>query len=109
MPKVRASGARGSWFAKVEGETLPCVHAHWFRGDRYDDPQLRPGDPKSEELTAALRASGRAILTNDEPTDGADGIEFKRTGYIAVFSVDDIELDQAGLRFRFVERLTNLN
>jgi len=32
MPVVKkAIGQRGSWFAAVDDEDLPCVHAHWFK------------------------------------------------------------------------------
>ena len=29
METKKAKGSRGSWFAVVDGETLPCVHEYW--------------------------------------------------------------------------------
>ena len=109
MTKSKATGKRGSWFADVDGQSLPCVHKHWWKGGRYDDPQIMPGSPKDEELVAAIQQHGRVVLTNDSPYDAGEGkTGFTRTGYIAVYSVDDITFDQKGLRFRFVSRLKEL-
>lgn len=111
MDRKRAVGSRGSWFAEVEGETLPCVHRHWWAaGGRYDDPGLQPGTPKGDELVAAIAACKRVILTDDKATfdEGGRVAGFERTGYIAVYSVDRVEYDNAGLRFKFVKRLSEL-
>ena len=111
MDKKKAIGLRGSWFADVEGETLPCVDQHWWAaGGRYDDPGLQPGKPKGDELVEAIAAKKRVILTNDEASfdDAGKVVGFRRTGYIAVYSVDGVEFDEAGLRFKFVRRLFEL-
>ena len=111
VEKKKAIGFRGSWFADVDGESLPCVHKHWWAsGGRYDDPGLQPGMPKGDELAAAIAAKKRVILTNDMASFDDDGkvIGFDRTGYIAIYSVDGIEYDEAGLRFKFVKRLDDL-
>lgn len=107
----RASGTRGSWFAIVDREALPCVHKHWWCNGSYNDPELRPS-PKADQLVEAIRNVKKVILTADDVLSGAgDGGEtgFTRAGYIAVYSVDDVEFDEAGLRFRFVERLVKLH
>lgn len=109
--KKKAVGSRGSWFADVDGELLPCVHKHWWAsGGLYDDPGLRPGMPKGDELVVAIRAAKRVVLTSDTATFGGAGevVGFERTGYIAVYEVDAIEYDEAGLRFKFVKRLDHL-
>jgi len=111
VEKKKAIGFRGSWFADVDGETLPCVHKHWWApGGRYDDPGLQPGMPKGDELVASIAAEKRVILTSDEASLDDDGkvVGFRRTGYIAVYSVDGIEFDAAGLRFKFLKRLCEL-
>jgi hypothetical protein len=60
VEKKKALGFRGSWFADVDGETLPCVHQHWWApGGRYDDPGLQPGMPKGDELVASIAAEIR--------------------------------------------------
>jgi hypothetical protein len=111
MDKRRAIGFRGSWFAEVDGEILPCVHQHWWAaGGRYDDPGLQPGAPKSDELAIAILAKKRVILTTDVASVDDEGnvVGFQRTGYVAVYSVAGIEFDKAGLRFKFVKRLFEL-
>lgn len=107
---MKAIGTRGSWFAVVEREALPCVHKYWWRNGFYNDTGLRPSQ-KTNELVEAIRNVKKVILTDDEINPGAgDGgtIVFNRVGYIAVYSVDDIEFDDAGLRFRFKDRLADL-
>ena len=106
MAKSKAHGQRGSWFAKAEGETLPCVHAHWWKGQRYHDIHARPGDSRFAELLQGIKATGRVVLTTDAASD--DARHFKRTGYIAVYAVEDVSLDDEGLRFRFTHRLIDL-
>lgn len=109
MTKKKATGKRGSWFADVDGESLPCVHKHWWKGGRYDDPQVKPGSPKDEELVTAIEQLGRVVLTDDTPYDAGEGkTGFTRVGYIAVYSVADIVFDESGLRFRFLSRLQDL-
>jgi signal recognition particle subunit SEC65 len=73
----------------------------------YDDPGVAPGQPKADELAAALRKTGLAILTTDKG-DPRTGGAFERTGYVAVFAVKDVEFDERGLRFEFVKRLVDL-
>lgn len=96
-------GERGSWFASWEGKMLPCVHKHWWTGrNGYSDPYARPDDPKFKELVDSIRQCGRVILTSDTLLDGAHN--FKRTGYIAIYDVANIEFDESGLRFEFTAR-----
>lgn len=105
----KAKGQRGSWFAAVDGQLFPCVHSHWFKQDgSYEDRFARPGDKKFEELTASIRDTGRVILTTDDVVPTSTAPEFKRTGYVALWSVRDVLLDDTGLRFRFAERLEEL-
>lgn len=114
MDTKKATGQRGSWFAKVEGELLPCVHKHWLKGMEHHDPFRRhegQDTAKIDELVAAIRERGKVILTDDEPTFDTTGevIGFKRTRYIGVFQVSDVRYDeQDGLRFRLSKRLFDL-
>lgn len=114
MDTKKATGQTGSWFAKVDGIPLPCVHKHWLNGLNYHDPFHRhdgANDNKINELVSAIQNSSRVILTNDEPTIDHSGevIGFKRTSYIAVFSVADVQYSETGgLRFRLAERICNL-
>lgn len=104
--KTKARGQRGSWFAEVNGESLPCVHAYWFKNGWYDDPHARPGEQQWEELFAAIREKKRVVLTTYRVIDG--GIGFERAGYVAVYAVDNISVDGSRLRFQFTESLIEL-
>jgi hypothetical protein len=101
----KATGHRGSWFADVEGERLPCVHEHWKCGDRYRDRDARPGEGKWVNFIDAIGTGKKVILTKDKiPPHGP----WQRAGYIAVWSVDDVSAGDGALCFRFVEKLDDL-
>ena len=99
--KIKASGARGSWFAKVDGESLPCVHQHWISGSKHCDPEVA-SDGKWPEFIEAIQTGKKVIVTKDDITT------WQRTGYVAVFRVDNVVVDDAGLRFDLVERVCDL-
>lgn len=110
MADDKAVGQQGSWFATVGDEILPCVRDHWWikRTSRYHDPYGRPdGGGQWDEFAAALRRGGRAILTNDRVIAPDPDIKFERLGYIAIFEVANVALDENGLRFDFVRRARN--
>jgi hypothetical protein len=52
-----------------------------------------------------LRSAGRVILTSDDVDKAkcGDG-RFKRTGYVGVFDIAELEFDRQGYRFRFLKR-----
>jgi hypothetical protein len=108
---LKAVGERGSWFAKVDGDRLPCVHKHWVTGTTHVDPNYDGSDPKFIELVEAIRRGKRVILTNDIAITNAEkksGIGFERTGYIAIFDVDDLSTGPEGLRFELRKRVCDL-
>jgi hypothetical protein len=111
MQTKKAIGTRGSWLATVDGELLPCVHEYWWvKGDplrRYNDPLLTPS-PRHNEFVAHIKERRKVILTSDKPYSTDNPIPFERTGYIAIWTVEDVEFDENGLRFRFAERACNL-
>lgn len=109
MGKKKAIGARGSWFAAVDGELLPCVHSYYWQSPaRYHDPDLQD-TPKAVELVKAIQEKRRVILTKDNPVfDDFDRVTFQRTAYVAVFSVGGVEFDSSGLRFTFLKRVEDL-
>ena len=110
IPKAKAIGQRGSWFAANDGESFPCVHEYWTRriGGKmvYADPYCLPEEAKWASFLAALREKRRAILTKDGPPS-ADMV-FDRKGYIALFQIDTPTLEDGTLRFEFLKRLTDL-
>ena len=66
MPvKLKGKGSRGSWFARVAGERLPCIYREWVVPPRrYLDPEAQPGVGKWDEFITALRETKRAILAS---------------------------------------------
>lgn len=106
-PRRKAKGQRGSWFATVGEERLPCVHKHWFqKGAIYKDPGCLNDSSRWREFFDALQKKGRVIMTDDEFSP--DQKNFRRTGYIATFSVEDLRVSAGCLQFRFVDRLEEL-
>lgn len=96
MRAAKATGERGSWFAKVGGERLPCVHKHWVEGICRSDPGYLIEDVKWTEFVHAIATNKKVILTEDiagSALGKKSGISFDRGGYIAVFEVADVVAD----------------
>lgn len=111
MSKVKAIGERGSWFATVDGERLACVHKHWISGTHHCDPGYLEGESQWPELLESIKRTEKVIVTKDDlipQPDKKSGMAFSRTGYIAVFSVANIEADEIGLKFDLTGRLCDL-
>jgi hypothetical protein len=107
VSKLKAKGSRGSWFAEVDGERLPCVHEHWARKwPDYNDPGIKPGGRKENEYIDAIK-NGTVILTTDDVVS-QEPFRFSRTGYVAIYTVEDVTADDSGISFRFVSRTNNL-
>jgi len=111
----KAIGRRGSWFAEVAGEKLPCIHRHWLKVFDYHDPFDRRHEAakqrKIAEYVDAIRSAGRVILTDDDAIYDPDGkvSGFSRTSYIAIYGVDNVSFDTAnGLTLQISTRLENL-
>ena len=97
-------------------EVLACVHQHFWRsgpsGPCYDDPwasDLRKS-PKFTKHVELIRSKGRVILTTDKIDESKNRGEgfFERTGYIAVYNIDGLVLDDEGMRFRFADRIAQM-
>jgi hypothetical protein len=84
-----------------------CVHKNWFqRNGLYEGPRFKVSTKGRDEYICALKKTGKVILTSDKFSP--EELKFERTGYIAVFSIFDVRVEAGYLRFRFVERLANL-
>ena len=105
-PTARAIGERGSWFATVNGERLPCVHQYWIKGTRHCAPRVSRNSKKDVELVAAIQRYKKVVVTKDNVVD--DGIEFERVGYVAVFAVNNIDWRGGDLSFDLTERIFDL-
>ena len=102
--ELKNKGNRGSWFARVAGERLPCVYKEWLVPPRhYLDPGVQPGVAKWDEFVAALRMTKRAILTTrPSGENGEDRHD------IRIFQIDHIEVTERGLEFEFVHAIAVL-
>ena len=104
--RLKATGARGSWFAKIGGTPYPCLHKHWVNpGGSYLDRGLEAQKPKWQKYISALKAQKKAILTDDTVVEGE---AFKRSNYIALYEIDNVETTDAGLALNLVKRLEEL-
>ena len=107
----KATGSQGSWFAEVNGEMLPCAHqCFWVGKNTYVAPiRDKSHYARMLELANAFKEKGKAILTRDDTYTTPDGrIGFKRKGYIAVYAVTDVEINENHLQLKFIKRLCNL-
>ena len=110
VERVKFKGRQGDWTADVVewAERLPCVHKCFWVTDRdYHDPHPSQGDQRFAPYIALMREKRRVIATKSklDPSKPRGGGEFKRDGYVGVFEVANITVDDDGLRFRFGECL----
>jgi hypothetical protein len=105
MSTLNAMGRRGSWFAKIEGKQIPCVHAHWKTDHNYNDPGYRQTGAKWPDFIGALETLKLAALTSDIRPHGNT---FRRTGYIALYKIDNVRIEGENLRFEFIEKIALL-
>ncbi len=111
MYKTKAKGRRGSWFATVDGESIPCVHKHYWRhpNQYYDDGKWL-GGKHQDEFIQALKDVGKVVLTDDqvEHCGGDRGVKFHRSGYIAVYEISNVHFADGVLTFIFDKRVADL-
>ena len=117
---AKIKGSQGSWEAEVtypdeRKEVLACLHQYYMKGGpsgpTYNDPwtpELRIST-KFAKHVELIRSKGRVILTSDDINEGKGrgGGFFSRTGYIAVYGIDDFIIDDEGMRLRFTDRIIN--
>lgn len=106
LPTYKAVGVRGAWFAKVNGERLPCVHQYWIKGTKYRAIRTVQNGANDKALVSAIKGLKKVVVTKDDVFD--EGCEFWRTGYVAVFSIDNIDWRGGELTFDLIERLADL-
>ena len=112
LPNHRSStmkppiGNRGTWFATVAGERLPCVFTdRWTARDRYHDPSCRDEPkPQDRKYVEELKSKRRVLLTV-APVDDK-GVR-QRNRYVCILVIDNVSHSNTdGLRFRIVNRET---
>ena len=114
MPALKPKGHSGSWFAKWDGASYPCVHNHWHRGEEYDDPGVQLTiQPKWRRFLASIENERKVIETIDKvPDDWLYG-RWRRSGYTGLWQVDNVRVEDtpdphlSHLRFRFVRKLVS--
>jgi hypothetical protein len=112
METKKAKGNQGNWFATIDGESLPCLHQYFWTGKNKYKAQIRNESHfiRMKEFALALEDKGRAVLTIDDISKNEDGhICFARKGYIAVYEIKDVSIDESYLRLTFTNRLFNLH
>lgn len=103
----KPTGTQGSWFATWKGVAYPCVHRHWAKPwPNYDDPNV-DDRPQWPEFLRALQTGKKALLTKSDIPEGETGSGWRRSGYVAIYAIDDVEVRDGHLTFQFSERLVN--
>ena len=92
---VKILGSRGSWVAKVEGQTLPVLHnSLWSGGDKTYRQTVLPqhrGGKRWAELLAALQSSDLVVMQRDMPPDKD---VLGRAGYVGVFRFEGLTINE---------------
>jgi hypothetical protein len=104
LPKARARGYRGSWYADVNGERLPCVHQKNKDGAVYDAACL--DDKRHRKLLHDIQAAGRVVLRLSERE--SENHPWEAKGYDGVWAVEDVKLENGRFTLRFSQRLIEL-
>lgn len=102
IPRKRAIGQQGSWFAKVDGEALPCVHKRFLTRLAYHDPAK--GVPLPKDYVRAIE-KGTVVLTKSSEVERG---RFERSGYVAIFRIADFDFNDGQVRFSLAQRLADL-
>lgn len=102
IPRKRAVGHQGSWFATVDGESLPCVHERFLKKLEYHDPA--EGVPLPMDYVRAIE-QGTVILTKSNRVENGG---FVRSGYIAIFRIEDFHFGAGQVQFRLAKRVAHL-
>ena len=117
MKYKKIIGTQGSWTVKVTWEDgteqeLPTAHLrflNWERGEYHRDGhdlssmQGHPG--KYAPYCAALQQTRKVVITRDD----WHGESCTRTGYIDVWDIEDLRLEDSQLSFTLTERLRKVN
>ena len=108
--KTKAKGMRGSWFATVDGfGRLPCAHQDMTtttrEGMTYRD-ELSMAHPQTGYVEAL--GDGLVVLTSDH-VDRRPGQPpaYRRSGYIGVFRIADLDIKGGVITFRFTQRVAD--
>lgn len=101
---MRPVGHQGSWYARWDGKDIPCIHRHptLLRGLHYRAP-IWDSPERHLRYFEDIRELRKVILTKSELLESG---HYARKGYIALWRVDNVELDADGfIHLDLVERL----
>jgi hypothetical protein len=103
---VKITGARGAWFAEVDGERLAVIHDTWWEGkDAYRDPMenVDVATKRYTDYVAKLRETDRVVVQRDKPNGSLE-----REGYVGVFSFKDLLVHPGGpIEMRLTARVAS--
>ncbi|MGC1696366.1 MAG: hypothetical protein WA743_13990 [Pseudolabrys sp.] len=105
MQTLKARGQRGSWFARIGDEDIPCAWLQWRTGNHYFDPAVKPTEGKWPKYIEALKQGLKVALTDKREDEEGD---WHRDGYIGLFEIANVVVSDHGLEFDFVQRLAHL-
>jgi hypothetical protein len=103
-------GTQGRWtvdvtYADGEKEVLACVFkTFWGSGRHYHHPWTRREQwdkPKFREYASLLQEKKRAAVTGPNMNPDRVQGELKRAGYLGVFNIENVVIDETGINFDF--------
>jgi hypothetical protein len=101
----KARGQRGSWFARIGDEDIPCAWLQWRTGNHYCDPVVEPNKGKWPKYIEAIKIGSKVALADKREDENGD---WHRDGYIGLFEIANVTVSDRGLEFDFVARIANL-
>jgi hypothetical protein len=105
MQTLKARGQRGSWFARIGDDDVPCAWLQWRTGNHYLDPLVKADEGRWPKYIEALKRDLNVALTDKR--EGKDG-NWLRDGYIGLFEIANVNVSERGLEFYFIRRIANL-
>ena len=103
MQTLKARGHRGSWFARIGDEDIPCIWRDWLTSGHYRDPGAKADDGKWVKYIEALEHGQKAVLTTKQEKTKSG--KWLRSSYLSVWKIANVALTERGLKFDLVEKL----
>lgn len=103
---AKPTGQQGSWYARWDGEDVPCIHSHptLLHGTHYKAP-IWDSPERHRRYFEDIQRLGKVILTKSRL--GENG-HYVREGYIGLFRVTNAVLNVQGeIELDLAERLVS--
>lgn len=105
LPKLKAVGSQGSYFAKIGEEDVACVWTTGLTKMHYLDDGAQRDGGQWPRYIEAIRTMKKVALTRVKRDEGG---AMRRDGYVALYRVENVTFSDRGLEFDLVERLAEL-